>query len=132
MSEAAIMAVDPDNRRYKDIDIDPAKLSSRKQSMLFYNELVEAYNGRVVGSILLIPMPKGFRFHNLKPILKGRGLVPERDFFVTLMKEDADGNRLPKSEFRIKLKKLTGTVGKVIDIPKAQQEDDLAGPPPTA
>ena len=120
---AAISVIDTDNPNYDQFDVRDEELSPRRLSTAFYNEVIDAYNDCGVGSVLLIPLPDSIRFFNMKNVLEGRGLKAGEDFALVRMDRDAAGSVLPKNKRPAKLKKLTSTVARHVDIYERRDND---------
>lgn len=121
----SISVVEPGHNKYDDLDVMDAG-GSRHASTRFYNSVVEAYNSCKVGAIMIVPIPEGIKYYNLRNILKGRGLVPGEDFKVARQETGPEGDLLPRSNRPAKIKKLTKVKARVIDSGAARADDGTA------
>jgi len=122
----AISVVEPGHKNYENLDV-MEKPGSRHASTKFYNEVVRAYNQCKVGAIMIVPIPEGVKYYNLRNILQGRGLVPGEDVKVARQETGPDGELLPRSHRPAKIKKLTSKKGRVIDS-ALPEGDDVEAP----
>ena len=110
---SAISVIDPDHDHFKNLDIEESTQSNRRVSQEFYNEVVQAYNDISVGSIMIIPLPEHIKYHNLRNILKNRGLEIHEDYRISRQELDGEGNLLPVKDRPAKLKRISATPGKI-------------------
>ena len=92
-------------------------------STAFYNEVIEEYNRSEIDDILIVPIPDHIRFYNFKNVLAGRGLRLNVDLIVARQELDSEGRILPRGHRPAKIKKLTDTPGKIVDIQPAPGDD---------
>lgn len=121
----SISVVEPGHKKYDDLDV-MDKGGSRHASTRFYNQVIRAYNDCKVGAIMIVPIPDGIKFYNLRNVLKGRGLDPAEDFKVARQEAGPDGELLPRANRPAKVKKLTKVKGRLIDRTGGEVDDEVA------
>jgi len=121
----SISVVEPGHKKYDELDVMESG-GSRWASTKFYNEVVRAYNECKVGAIMIVPVPAGVKYYNLKNIMRGRGLVPGEDLKIARQETGPDGELLPRSNRPAKIKKLTKNKGRLIDMGVHGVEDSEA------
>jgi hypothetical protein len=119
----SISVVEPGHKQYEHLDVMDTP-GSRHASTRFYNEVVSAYNQCKVGAIMIVPVPEGIKYYNLKNVLLGRDLEPGVDVKVARQETGPDGVLLPRSERPAKIKKLTSKKGRIIDSRLPEVHDD--------
>lgn len=112
----AISVIEKNHPEYEKFDVKDEDLSPRRASTAFYNEVIDAYNHIEEGDVLVVPLPESIRFFNMKNVLEGRGLKSGIDFHLVRMDKDTAGEVLPKVQRPAKLKKLTATKARHVDI----------------
>ena len=101
-----IKVIPPEDELYTTVD--RALKTQVKRYGIDYNAFAKEYNQAEEGSIVLIlAIRNNIQVSNVSKVLERRGLVRNTDFSMSRMVKDFQGNKLPKGEAPIAIKKLS-------------------------
>lgn len=109
-----IRVISRDNPEYESYKANPPRRMGQTVNTPFYDDVVKAINGSETGDILLITIPHGIRYANLKKILYNRGFTGS-DISINRQERDASGNLLPVALRPMRVFKKSDKKGRTLD-----------------
>lgn len=112
--EGEIRVVTRSNPEYNHYVQLPSKRMGQNDNTPFYDNVVRAINAVEPDDILLISIPHGIRYTNLRKVLFHRGFT-EEDVEICRQQRDPAGNSIPGPLRPMRVKKLREVEGKVLN-----------------